>query len=341
MEKKNKAFAVALCGVGVAIGCTCFCTPLKASAYSGGDGVNIYPQKYTWFTGAELVNTHILSSGEIVGESSLPMPNCIFKNTEYPEEDIYTNKYDITDYPYEDYADVILNDSNKMYINTYSTAIEIKKFTTTITTVPNQIVTQSFFDSIGRTSIYINGAGAPNAPYQISETISSKKLRARILTMRLELWNYTTNTYDTHILSWDESETESGKYTLAISSQEKQIPNIQQYRRIIEGTRFYNLRTCELAVQLNYSEDIVGGSIPFITIYHDTNPAGATVGQVMHVQRKYIPPTIAWDGKIPLFNVVESFFETEIFPGFSFGTVLLFGIGAFIVGIVLKVFLGG
>lgn len=338
MEKKNRAIALALCGAGIAVGCAYLCTPLKASAYSGSDGVSIYPQKYTWLVGAEMVVSTIDTNGNVNNESSLPMPNCIYKNNLSSDFDEYTNRTDLDGQTYPTFTNIALSTSNKLYTSVYGTDyMSIKSFATTITTLPNQIVTQSFFDSLGRTYIYYGGVNAPNSPHS---TLDMGVERSKVVTTRLELWNYTTNVYDVILLEWTDNG--ANRYNLPISSQEEQIPNIMDYRREIDGTRFYNLKTCELGIQFTYSQAVTGSEEnAFFTIYHDTNPSGATVSDVMRVQKKYTPPLITWDGEIPLFNIAESFFSTEIFPGFSLGTVLLFGVGAFIVGIVLKVFLGG
>lgn len=108
--------------------------------------------------------------------------------------------------------------------------------------------------------------------------------RSKVVTTRLELWNYKTNVYDTIILNWTDNG--ANRFNLPISSQEEQIPNITDYRRVIEGTRFYNLKTCEVGIQFTYSQAVTGNeNNAFYTIYHDTNPSGATVSDVMHVQK--------------------------------------------------------
>lgn len=48
-----------------------------------------------------------------------------------------------------------------------------------------------------------------------------------------------------------------------------------------------------------------------------------------------------WEGQTGLFDFVDTFFTTEIAPDFTIGTLLFLGVGGLLVGLLLKIFLGG
>lgn len=79
-----------------------------------------------------------------------------------------------------------------------------------------------------------------------------------------------------------------------------------------------------------------------IQFYIDYTPNNYKVdNNTVVLSTEKAPFAINWNGEIGLFGFIDEFFNTELFPGFSFGTLLFIAVGGLLVGMLLKIFLGG
>lgn len=115
----------------------------------------------------------------------------------------------------------------------------------------------------------------------------------------------------------------------------------------ITATRHANGRGYVFVKQLAFLGKITADKAGYyrVELYKDnvvgTNPL-TVQNYTMDMEKIYLDK-FTWDNDIGavIFSPVKSFLTTEIFPGFTFGTMLLMGLGAIVLGLYLKFALGG
>lgn len=168
-------------------------------------------------------------------------------------------------------------------------------------------------------------------------------------------WSWKQDFYNTTSDEWETVELGSGvtaspyaEYPLIYTNFQDLVRpyayNLLDPSNTLDSQKMLVLGTTDFRIYNAESADLVGGytRVIYMTLSRGNYADKVWTSDVLYSQDLFdLDPNVVWNGDTGLLDFVNSFLTTEWFDGFSFSTLLTIMFGALLIGLILKIFVGG